>query len=416
MSSAALHDPFDGLFDADDPPVDGLIAGATAERWIETVGWGRRTDLYTYSQPLAGPPGARVQIDGREIVSASSYDYLGLAAHPAVTEAAAEAVRRYGVGTGGVRLLTGTCTLHRDLEQALADHYRQRAALVFSSGYLANLAVLAALLGPDDVALLDVRCHRSIVDGCRLARVPVRFWRHNDADHLGSVLTQTRGARKRLVVTEGVFSMDGDLGALADVLSATEREGAFLMVDEAHALGAVGPRGEGSAAALGVDPSRVHLWTGSLSKGLGASGGFVACSAEVGAFLQHGAAPFFFSQALAPAASAAALESLAVMGREPERHERLRRNAQTLREGVREAGFDVGASDSPIVPVVVGDDEAAYRLARDLWERGVWAAAVVYPAVAKGSARLRLCATSEHTADDLAAVTDALAACAAVPA
>ncbi|OZC03297.1 aminotransferase class I/II-fold pyridoxal phosphate-dependent enzyme [Rubricoccus marinus] len=412
-----LHDPFDGLFDSEDPDASGLIAGATAERWMQTVGWGRRADLYTYSQPLAGPPGARADVGGREVVSASSYDYLGLASHPDVISAAADAVQRFGVGTGGVRLLTGTCDLHRELEATLAAHYSQGAALAFSSGYLANVAVLAALLGPDDVAVLDARCHRSIVDGCRLARVPVRLWRHNDVEHLDRVLSEAAPeARKTLVVTEGVFSMDGDLGPLAEIVETAERHGAYVMVDEAHALGAVGARGEGSWGALGVDPSRVHLWTGSLSKGLGASGGFVACGADVGAFLQHGAAPFFFSQALAPASTAAALASLGVMQREPERHAALRRNADLLREGVQAAGFDVGASASPIVPVVVGDDEAAYRLARDLWEHGVWATAVVFPAVARGAARLRLCATALHTPEDIDAICAALAACAPVPA
>ena len=406
-------DPFDGFFH-DEPDgihaAGGLLDTPAARAWLGTVGWGARTGLYTFQQPLAERSGARVEVGGRTFWMASSYDYLGLIGHPDVEAAAVEAVRVYGTGTGGVRLLTGTNGLHRALEADLAAHYGVGAALTFSSGYLANLGAIAALFGPNDLAVLDARSHRSIADACRLARVPTTFFRHNDFDHLDAVLRE-RAVGRTLVVVEGVYSMDGDGCDLAEVVRLKERHGAFLLVDEAHALGAVGAGGRGSWERDGVDPRYVDLWTGSLSKALASNGGFVAARPEVVYYLQHGAAPFFFSAALCPAAVAAARESLAVAGREEWRHERLRRNAAGLRDGLRTLGWDTALSDSPIVPVVAGSDEAAYELARALHDRGVLATAVVHPAVARGSARLRLCATA---AQDDSAIDAILAAFASI--
>lgn len=403
-------DPFGGYFASGapwEPPPGGLLDITAARGWLGTVAWGVRTGLYTYQQPLGTRSGARVEVGGRAFRMASSYDYLGLVGHPALEAAAVEALRTYGTGTGGVRLLTGTADLHRAFEARLAAFYGVEAALTFTSGYLANLGAIAALFGPDDLAVLDARAHRSITDGCRLARVPVRFFRHNDADHLDRVLSEAPAARRTLVVAEGVYSMDGDLGPLAALVEVKDRHGAFLMVDEAHALGAVGPGGRGSGAAAGVAGARVDLWTGSLSKALASNGGFVAGRRDAVYYLQHGAAPFFFSAALAPPAVAAAGAALDVMDREPWRHARLAANAVRLRAGLRARGYDTGASASPIVPVVAGPDEAAYRLARRLHDLGVLATAVVHPAVAKGSARLRLCATAAQTDADLDAILDA---------
>lgn len=405
-------DPFGGYFTSGppwEPPPGGLLDTAPARGWLGTVEWGMRTGLYTYQQPLGARSGARVEIGGRAFLMASSYDYLGLVGHPALEEAAVEALRRYGTGTGGVRLLTGTADLHCAFEAQLAAFYGAEAALTFTSGYLANLGTIAALFGPDDRAVIDARAHRSITDACRLARVPVRFFRHNDADHLDQVLAEGPPARRTLVVAEGVYSMDGDGCPLAALVEVKERHGAFLLMDEAHALGAHGPGGRGSAAAAGVAGDRVDLWTGSLSKALASNGGFVAGRRDVVYYLQHGAAPFFFSAALAPPAVAAAGEALRVMDREPWRHGRLAANAARLRGGLQALGYDTGASTSPIVPVVVGEDEAAYRLARRLHDLGVLATAVVHPAVAKGSARLRLCATAAQSDADIDAVLAAFA-------
>jgi 8-amino-7-oxononanoate synthase len=328
----------------------------------------------------------------------SSYSYLGLIGDPRIQEPVDEAVARYGTSTGGVRLLTGTLELHHQLEQELAAFLGVDAAAVFSSGYDANVGVITSLFGPGDWAVLDRYAHRSIQDGCRMAGVDIRPFRHNDMGDLERRLKQARnkGVERVLVAVDGVFSMDGDQAPLADIVELKDRYGAFLLVDEAHALGAIGDSGRGTCEAQGIDPRRVDILTGSLSKGIPSSGGFVAGSAPLKIYVQHGSAPYIFSAALTPANAAAALAGIRALRDDPSIMERLRVNAERLREGVESRHLDAGASTSPVVPLILGDEWRAYRWARAMLDDGVFVSAVVFPAVGRGMARLRLCATAAH--------------------
>lgn len=397
-------DPFEGFFrgsGAQAPIPGGLLDLPAARRWFSLLSWGEEEGLYTYQMPLEGRTGSRVVVQGRPRLMLSCYDYLGLAGHPAVEGAAIAAVRTYGTGTGGVRMLTGTAALHRDLEREIAGFKGAEAALTFGSGYLANLAVVAALVGPRDRVLLDAGAHRSLRDACVLARVPVTTFPHNDVAALERALRRAPAGRRTLVVVDGLYSMDGDVCLLPELVDLKRRHDAFLLVDEAHALGVLGTTGRGVHEHFGVAADAIDVWTGSLSKAVPSNGGFLAGRRDLILYLQHAAAPFWFSAALAPAAAGAALESLRVARREPERLEALRSNAETLRSGLRALGFDTGNAISAIVPVLVGESVAAWRLARALFDEGVLASAIVYPAVRRGAERLRLCATAAQTAADL---------------
>ena len=398
------HDPFDGFF-ADDPRGrchrNGLLESDRVNRWMEVVGWGMEKGLYTYQRRLDAGSDARTSVGGRPFLMMSSYDYLGLLGHPDLAEAAVDAVRRFGTGSGGVRLLTGTNALHVALEEDLARFKGVEAAITFTSGYVANLAAVTALLGPRDAAILDARAHRSLVDACRTARVPFRFFHHNDPGSLEQVLTGWQVPGRRLIVAEGVYSMDGDVCPLPDLVALKERHGAYLMVDEAHAIGVLGPEGRGVHDHFGLEPTAVDLWMGTLSKAIPATGGYLAGSRALITYLQHEAAPFMFSAALTPPDTAAARAALRVMEREPWRRRAVTERADRLRDGLRDLGFDVGASCSPIVPVVLGGEEQAWELARNLEDEGVLVSAVVPPAVPRGGSRLRLCAMASHAAEDI---------------
>lgn len=412
LTRAGLRPPdtFDGYFAG--PPreraADGALLGFPAARaWMEVVEWGAHTGMYTYQAPLDGRSGPRVSIDGQSMLMLSSYDYLGLIGHPAIEAAAIEAIETHGTGTGGVRLLTGTTALHVSLERELADFKGTEAAVTFTSGYAAAIGVIGALFGPRDRVILDARSHRSVIDACRLAAVPTREFDHSDPESLDYELRRASRARRTLVVVEGVYSMDGDLCPLPSIMTVAKRHGAYLMVDEAHSFGVLGDHGHGIDEHWGIDPSEIDIWMGSLSKAIPANGGFLAGARDLMIYLQHGAAPFMFSAALCPAASAAARAALGVIADEPHRLTTVRRHADRLREGLRAHGFDCGASETPIIPVILGDNKAAWSLARELFVRGIVACAVIPPAVPAGGARLRLCVTAAHDSGD---IDDALCA------
>ncbi len=411
----ALHaahppvDPFDGLFSdhrVSECPRPGLDT-VRAQRWFKSIEWTMNRGLYTFQQPLQGQSRNRAWIDGREFLMLSSYDYLGLIGHPAIEEAALQAIHTYGTGSGGVRLLTGTTELHRRLERQLAAFKQTEAALTFTSGYLANVAVITALLQSSDRVVLDARAHRSIVDGCRLAGVPMRAFQHNDANSLERKLRRGPPAGQTLIIVEGIYSMDGDLCPLPEIVQLKNRYGALLMVDEAHSLGVLGTEGRGVNEHYGMAADEVDLWMGSLSKAVPANGGFLAASAPMIAYLQHEAAPFMFSAALCPAAAAAALASLEVIVAESWRRELVRQNADTLRRRLNELGYDTGLSAAPIIPVLLPDETASYQYARALFDAGILATAVVPPAVPLGTSRLRLCAMASHTPRDLCEAIEA---------
>ncbi|MGK7311805.1 MAG: aminotransferase class I/II-fold pyridoxal phosphate-dependent enzyme [Candidatus Longimicrobiales bacterium M2_2A_002] len=396
------RDPFDGYFDGrstDELIEPGSLLDTDAVReWFQLFQRGLPHSLYTYQLPLQKAPGARSTAFDEELLMFSSYSYLGLIGDPRIDDAVHDAVARYGTSTGGVRLLTGTLDLHHELERELADFLGVEAAAVFSSGYDANVGVITSLFGPGDWAVLDRYAHASIRDGCRMAGCEIRPFRHNDLDDLERRLRQAdhKGAERVLIAVDGVFSMDGDQAPLAEIIELKEKYGAFLLVDEAHALGAIGQTGRGTCEARGVDPHRVDILTGSLSKGIPSSGGFVAGARDLKIYVQHGSAPYIFSAALTPANAAAALAGIRTLRDDPSIMERLRRNTKILQDGIRDRGLDSGASESPVVPVILGDEFRAYRWARGMLELGVFVSAVVYPAVARGMARLRLCATAAH--------------------
>ncbi len=402
---SSFVDPFDGFFKKRanwSPPEGGLLDIQNARQWFASMESVSTRDLYSYQQPLHERQGARVRLDGRMMLMLSAYDYAGLLGHPLIEEAAHAALSMYGTGTGGVRLLTGTLELHRQLESEIADFKGTEAALTFSSGYMATLGLVPALLGPRDRMIVDERAHRSILDACKLAGVKWARFRHNDPEHLRYKLERLSAEGQRtLVVVEGIYSMDGDVCPLPEIIELKNRYKAFLMVDEAHSFGSLGPTGRGVNELYGIEAGEVDVWMGSLSKAIPANGGFVAGTQELVMYLQHAAAPFMFSAALCPAAAAAALESLRVLKAEPERLYKLRHNAERLRSGLNELGYDTGASSTCVVPVLLHDEEATYRIARRLYELGIFVSAVVHPAVPRGAAMLRLCATAAQTAQDL---------------
>lgn len=398
-------DPFGGYFDG--RGVDELIAEQplldtpAVRRWFGLFSQGLPEALYTYQLPLSRAAGPESGALGEDILMFSSYSYLGLIGHPRIAAAVQQAVDRYGTSTGGVRLLTGTLELHLEVEAELAAFLGHEAAACFGSGYDANLAAISALFGPDDHALLDQYAHQSIVDGVRLAGCTMRRFRHNDMEDLERRLRQARnrGAKRILIAVDSVFSMDGDQAPLAELIEIRDRYGAFLLVDEAHSIGAVGATGRGICEEQGIDPARIDIVTGSLSKAIPSSGGFVAGSRALRIFMQHGSAPYMFSAALTPPNAAAIREALRIVREEPQRVARLRDNARVLKEGLAARGFDTCDSTSPVVPLILGDEWRAYRYARRMLDQGIFVSAVVFPAVSPGQARLRLCAMATHRPD-----------------
>jgi 8-amino-7-oxononanoate synthase len=415
--AAFTRDPFDGFFEGrtveDIVPPGSLLDTAGVRRWFELFGAGLPHSLYTYQLPLAIASGPETRVFDVPLILFSTYSYLGLVGHPRIEAAVKAAVERYGTSTGGVRLLTGTNELHHQLEHELADFLGHEGAATFASGYDANIAAITSLFGPGDVALLDQYAHQSIHDGARMAGCETRRFRHNDLEDLERRLRQARnrGAKRILVAVDSVFSMDGDQAPLADLIEIKRRHGAFLLVDEAHSIGAIGATGRGICEEQGVDPAGIDIVTGSLSKGIPSSGGFVAGARGLKIYIQHGSAPYMFSAAMTPANAAASLESIRILRDEPERVERLRRNREILRNGLSRLGLDGGASTTPVVPLILGDEWRAYRWARWLLERGIFVSAVVYPAVSPGQARLRLCATAEHKPEHFEKLFEALEEC-----
>ncbi|MEP6715312.1 MAG: aminotransferase class I/II-fold pyridoxal phosphate-dependent enzyme [Terriglobia bacterium] len=378
-----------------------LLLDGRARRVFDLMGRACDLGVYPYQLPLEGRSGPWVRAEGRELLMLSSYDYLGLIGDPRIDEAAIDAIRKYGTGTGGVRMLTGTTDLHHQMERAVADFKGTDAAITFSSGYLANLAVVASLLSAQDRVILDSLSHRSLVDACRLAGVPLQRFRHNDMDSLRHEISNGAPANRTLIVADGVFSMDGDICRLPDLVQVKRETGCFLMIDESHASGVLGTHGRGTDEHFGLSAQDVDIWTGSLAKGIPSNGGFVAVSQDLAIYLQHSAAPFIFSAALAPSSVAAVTAALGILKEEPERVARLDTNAHFLRDGLKALGYDTAHSETPIIPVIMQDEAAAAILAGRLREMGIGVTPILFPAVPLGSARLRLCVTAAHSIADL---------------
>ena len=359
----------------------------------------REQGLYRRLRLIEGPQGPSVTLDGNPVLLLCSNNYLGLADRTEVREAAAEAAMRWGAGAGASRLISGNMEPHRQLEQRLAAFKGYEAALLFGSGYLANTGLVAALAGKGEVIFSDELNHASIVDGCRLSRAQTFVYRHGDLEHLAWALYHQRG-KPALIVTDGVFSMDGDVAHLPELLELARRHGARLMVDEAHATGAIGPGGRGSVSAAGLS-GEVDVVVGTLGKALGSYGAYACANAETIDYLVNTARPFIFSTAPPPPAAGAALAALELLEAEPELVERLQANARTLRTALGAQGLGVGTAQSQVVPIQVGDAAAAMELCEEALRRRVFAQGIRPPTVPEGSCRLRCTVMATHKTEEL---------------
>jgi 8-amino-7-oxononanoate synthase len=360
---------------------------------LGALGLGRRTRL------VSGPQGPHVLLDGKPVLLLCSNNYLGLADHPRVREAAADAAMRWGVGAGASRLVSGTMTIHRRLEERLAAFKGRETALLFGSGYLANAGVIAALARPGDVVCSDQLNHASIIDGCRLSRAEVFVYSHLDVEHLAWGIEQARG-RAALIVTDGVFSMDGDVAPLPELVELARRHNLRLIVDEAHGTGALGPGGRGAAAAAGVE-EEVDVIVGTLGKALGSYGAFAACDRQMARYLVNAARTFIFSTALPPPAAAGAMAALDLLEERPHRVDRLASNAAAMRAELEHEGFDLRGARTQIVPLVVGDAQLAMRICEAALAQGVFAQAIRPPTVPPMTSRLRLAVMASHREEEL---------------
>ncbi len=366
----------------------------------------RDQGLYRRLRVLDGEQKAHTSFDHRDVVNLSSNNYLGLTTHPRLRERALDAVRRLGVGSGSVRTIAGTMDIHMELERKLAAFKRTEAAVVFQSGFTANAGTVSSILGRDDVIVSDELNHASIIDGARLSRATVKVFPHRDVDAARRIVSALPRTQRILIITDGVFSMDGDLGPLPGLCDVADAFGCVMMVDDAHASGVFGKNGRGTVDHFGMH-GRVDVQVGTLSKAIGALGGYVAGSRALIEFLYHRARPFLFSTSHPPAVAAAGLAALEVLETEPELIERLWDNTRMFKGGLAALGFDTGISESPITPVIVGDGPLAMRLSDRLFEEGVFAQGIAFPTVAKDKARVRTIVTATHTRDELQFALDA---------
>ncbi|HCM74019.1 MAG TPA: glycine C-acetyltransferase [Fimbriimonadaceae bacterium] len=365
----------------------------------------RDQNLYKVPRILNSPAGGRVQMDGREVINLSSNNYLGLANDPRVRQAAEEAIERWGVGAGAVRWIGGTMEVHDELERKLAEFKHVDSVLVFTGGFTANSGCIPAVVTKDDVIISDELNHASIIDGVRLSAASYKksegwVYAHKDMDALEDCLKRAQGFKKRMIITDGVFSMDGDIAPLPEIVALAEQYDAFVMVDDAHASGVLGKNGAGTASHFGLY-GRVDIQLGTLSKALGVIGGYIAGSHELKDWLINRGRPYLFSTAHPPMVAAALIKALEIMQTDPTPMERLWANARRWKAMLNEAGFDTMGSETPITPVYVGDEGAAQRMERMLWDEGVYALAIVYPTVGLGKARIRTMPNATHTEEDL---------------
>lgn len=362
---------------------------------------------YRPLRELQGPQGASARFDGKDVVNLSSNNYLGLANDPRLCEAAIKAIESYGAGTGSVRTIAGTMDIHMELERRLAVFKHTEAVVVFQSGFTANAGAVAAVLGKEDVIVSDRLNHASIIDGARLSRAEILVYEHADMNSLRAKLAEAKG-RRTLVVTDGVFSMDGDVAPLPDVVEAAEEGGAIVMVDDAHASGVMGRNGRGTVDHFGLH-GRVHIQVGTLSKAFGVLGGYVAGSKDLIEWLYVRGRPFLFSSSHPPAVVGACLAALDILENEPERIEQLWTNTRFFKKGLSDLGFDTGASQSPITPVMVGETEDAVKFSEALFRNGVFAQHIGFPTVPRGHARVRTIVTATHTIGQLQFALDVFA-------
>lgn len=357
--------------------------------------------LETEQRPVA-------RFDGREVINLSSNNYLGLTTHPKLKQKALAAIEKYGVGSGAVRTIAGTMTLHLALEEKIAQFKQVEAAVVFQSGFTANAGTVQAILGREDVIISDELNHASIIDGCRLSRAEIKVFPHKDVEACEKILRelQSRPGRK-LLITDGVFSMDGDIAPLPALVKLAEKYGCIMMIDDAHASGVLGRNGRGTVDHYGLH-GRVDIQVGTLSKAIGALGGYVCSTRDTIEFLYHRARPFLFSTSHPPSVAATCIAAFEVLEEEPERIEKLWSNTRFFKAGLKKLGFNTGMSETPITPVIVGDAALAHEFSRELFAAGVFAQSVGFPTVPVGKARIRTIVTATHTETELSRALEVL--------
>jgi glycine C-acetyltransferase len=368
--------------------------GEQIEAWKQAGTHQRLRELQSACEPVC-------RFDGKEVINLASNNYLGLANHPKLVEAAIDAARRYGAGSGAVRTISGTMSIHMELERRIAAFKNVEACVVFQSGFAANAGTVAAILTPEDHIISDELNHASIIDGCRLSKAKIHVFPHRDAAAAERILGELDAEPgRKLLITDGVFSMDGDIAPLPALVDAARRHGAIMMIDDAHSSGVLGRNGRGTVNHYGLD-GKVDIQVGTLSKAVGVLGGYVCGSRELIDYLYHRARPFLFSTSHPPSVAASCMAAFEILEQEPERIERLWENTRYFKSALNAAGFDTGSSETPITPVMVGEAKRAHEFSAALFEEGLLATGIGFPTVAKGRARIRTIVTAAHTVEQL---------------
>ena len=393
-------DPFHGYFNPNDdaPEIDSMIKSRSAFRWIRDIQQMITGGVYSFQQTMSGKSGPEVFSNNRTMFMLSSYDYLGLVGHPYIEAATINAIKNFGTGTGGARMLAGTNQLHRQLEKKIAAFKGKPAALACSSGYMANLAVISCIIQKKDRVIIDELAHRSLIDALNLAQVPFQKFKHNNAEHLKSLLEKPTDAEKTFIIIEGIYSMEGDICTLPEIVELKKQHNAYIILDESHSFGLLGSNGRGVDEHYGISPDDIDIYTSALSKSVPSGGGFIAASPQTIIYLQHAASAFVFSSAISPMNTAAALAGVEIIEKEgPERIRKLFENAEYLRRNLKRLGYNTGFSESAIIPIIIGHTEKTLQLSAKLYELGFLANPVIFPAIPPGGDRLRLCVTAAQS-------------------
>jgi glycine C-acetyltransferase len=368
--------------------------GEQLEAWRQAGTFQRLRVLESPCEPLS-------RVDGREVINLASNNYLGLADHPKLVEAAIAATKKYGAGSGAVRTISGTMSIHMELERRIAQFKHTEACVVFQSGFAANAGTVSGILTPEDHIISDALNHASIIDGCRLSRAKIHVFAHRDTAAAAKILDDLAGTSgRKLLITDGVFSMDGDIGPLPALVGIAESHGAIMMIDDAHSSGVLGRNGRGTVDHFGLH-GRVDIQVGTLSKAVGVLGGYVCGSRDLIEFLYHRARPFLFSTSHPPGVAAACLAAFEILENEPERIEKLWDNTRYFKAALKNAGFDTGESETPITPIMVGEAKMAHAFSAALFENGLFATGIGFPTVPEGKARVRTIVTATHTREML---------------
>ncbi len=378
---------------------------------VQTVREAKEINIYPYFTPIESAQDHRVKINGREYIMIGSNGYLGLAADPRLKRAAIEAIEKYGSTCSGSRFLNGTLDIHIKLEESLAEFFEKDGAIVFSTGFQTNLGIISSLTGKDDVIIIDKQDHASIIDGCRLSFADVKKFQHNDMSDLERILKSLPADKGKLIVVDGVFSMEGDVINLPEVVRLKNKYHARLLVDDAHGIGVMGKNGRGVCEHFGL-LDKVDIIMGTFSKSFASLGGFVVADEDVITHIRHTARALIFSASMTPASVASALKSLEIIKNEPARRERLWRVTEMARAGFKEIGLDTGNSTTPVIPIIIGEDKKCFAFWKMLFENGVFANPVISPATPPGRALIRTSYMATHTDEDISIVIDAFRRCA----